>query len=107
LLIVALTAVFLYAVSDSVVQLWIGRPPGVLLRFATHLSLLPLVAGGSYEILKLSGRHRNRSWVRWLIAPGLWLQRITTREPDDGQLEVALSALRAVTSEPQAQRAAA
>lgn len=100
LLIVSLSAVFLYAVSDSVVQLLLGHPPGVLLRFATHFSLLPLVAGGSFELLKLSGRHRNRAWVQLLIAPGLWLQRITTREPSDDQLEVALAALGEVLVEP-------
>jgi uncharacterized protein YqhQ len=107
LLIVALSAVLLYAVSDSVVQVLIGRPPGLLLRFSTHFLLLPLVAGGSYELLKLSGKHRDRAWVQTLIAPGLWLQRITTREPDDRQLEVALAALREVIETPQAQRAAA
>lgn len=100
LLIVSLLAVFLYAVSDSLVQLYLGRPPGVILRFATHFTLLPLVAGSSFELLKLSGRHRDRAWVRTLIAPGLWLQRITTREPSDDQLEVALAALKEVTDQP-------
>jgi len=107
LLIVAISAVFLYAVSDSIVQYIIGHPPGVLLRFAVHFSLLPLLAGGSYEFLKLSGIHRDKRWVLFLIAPGLWLQRITTREPDDRQLEVALAALKAVVSEPAAERALA
>jgi uncharacterized protein YqhQ len=105
LLIVSLSAVFLYAVSDSLVQLYLGRPPGVLLRFLTHFSLLPLVAGGSFELLKLSGRHRDRAWVRYLITPGLWLQRITTREPADDQLEVALSALKQVIDQPEAELA--
>jgi uncharacterized protein YqhQ len=58
-----------------------------------HFSLLPLVAGISYELLKLSGRTRDNSLTRILIAPGLWLQRITTREPDDKQLEVGLTSL--------------
>jgi uncharacterized protein YqhQ len=107
LLIVAISAVFLYAVSDSIVQYLLGHPPGVLLRFAVHFSLLPLVAGLSYELLKLSGVHRDKRWVLMLIAPGLWLQRITTREPDDAQLEVALAALRAVMAEPAAERIAA
>jgi uncharacterized protein YqhQ len=107
LLIVAITAVFLYAVSDSIVQMILGYPPPVWLRFLVHFTLLPLVAGGSYELLKLSGRHRDKRWVLTLIAPGLWLQRITTQEPDDSQLEVALAALRAVVYEPQIERAAA
>lgn len=100
LLIVSLSAVLLYAVSDSLVQMYLGHPPGVLLRFATHFALLPLVAGGSFELLKLSGRYRDRGWVRILISPGLWLQRITTREPSDDQLEVALAALKEVIDEP-------
>lgn len=107
LLIVAISAVFLYAVSDSIVQMIIGHPPGVLLRFVVHFSLLPLVAGGSYEFLKFSGRHRDKRWVMTLVAPGLWLQRITTQEPDDSQLEVALAALRAVVGEQQTERVAA
>jgi uncharacterized protein YqhQ len=100
LLIVSLLAIFLFAVCDSLVQMIIGHPPGVVLRFLTHFTLLPLVAGGSFELLKLSGRYRSRAWVKTLIAPGLWLQRITTREPSDDQLEVALAALREVLVEP-------
>lgn len=101
LLIVSLLAVLLYAVSDSLVQLYLGRPPGIVLRFLTHFALLPLVAGTSFELLKLSGRYRDRGWVQTLIAPGLWLQRITTREPSDDQLEVALAALKEVLVEPE------
>jgi uncharacterized protein YqhQ len=48
----------------------------------------------SFELLKLSGRKRNHPLARLLMAPGLWLQYITTREPDEHQLEVALVALR-------------
>ena len=101
LLIVSLLAVLLYAVSDTFVQWYIGRPPGLILRFLTHFTLLPLVAGTSFELLKLSGKYRDRGWVQVLIAPGLWLQRITTREPSDDQLEVALAALKEVLVEPQ------
>lgn len=107
LLIVTILAVFLYAVSDSIVQRIIGAPPGILLRFATHFSLLPIVAGVSFELLKFSGRHREERWVKIMIAPGLWLQRITTREPDESQLEVALAALAEVIDQPQEQPAVA
>jgi uncharacterized protein YqhQ len=54
---------------------------------------LPLVAGGSYELLKLSGRTRNSPITKILIAPGLWMQNITTQEPTRDQLEVAIVAL--------------
>jgi uncharacterized protein YqhQ len=55
--------------------------------------LLPLIAGISYEFLKWSAKHDSHPLVRMLIAPGLALQRLTTGEPDDSQLEVAIRSL--------------
>ena len=95
IIIVALLAVLVYAVSDTIFALYTGHPPTLLARFATHFSLLPLVAGSSYELLKLSGKTRDRKVTRAIIKPGLWLQRITTREPSMDQLEVAIVALEA------------
>lgn len=66
-----------------------------VIRILIHLLLLPLVVGISYEIIRFAGRHDN-SVMRFLLAPGLWLQKLTTREPDDSQLEVALTALKSV-----------
>ena len=60
--------------------------------------MLPLVVGIGYEIIKFVGRHDN-AFTRIISAPGLWLQRLTTREPDDSQLEVAIEAMRAVMPE--------
>ncbi|MDH7479567.1 MAG: DUF1385 domain-containing protein, partial [Syntrophomonadaceae bacterium] len=65
-------------------------------RISSRVALLPLVSGIGYEIIKWSGRHPQGWWRPILITPGLWLQRLTTREPDDQQLEVALSALQRV-----------
>lgn len=93
ILIVALMAILTYAVSDSVFAAVAGHQPELLQRFALHFSLLPLIAGVSYELLKLSGRTRNNRLTRFLIAPGLWLQKITTREPDENQLEVGITSL--------------
>lgn len=67
-------------------------------KFLTRLLLLPLVAGLSYEFIRYSRRHRER--LGWLIAPGLWLQRLTTGEPDDGMMEVAIAAFKSVLSPP-------
>ncbi len=64
----------------------------VLLR----LLLLPIVAGVAYEILKWAGQNRDKAWAQALIAPGLWTQYLTTRVPDDSQLEVAIASLDAV-----------
>lgn len=63
------------------------------LKAGSRIVLLPVIAGLSYELLKLSARHEKSRLVRFLIAPGLALQRLTTREPDDGQIEVAIRSL--------------
>lgn len=70
----------------------------LLMRILSRIILLPLVAGISYEVIKLAGRERVPAFIRWMIYPGLLLQRLTTNEPDDSQLEVAIRALKAVLS---------
>jgi len=65
-------------------------------RVWSRIAVLPVVAGLGYEFLKFSGKYYQNRWARILIAPGLFLQKLTTREPDDSQLEVALTALKAV-----------
>jgi uncharacterized protein YqhQ len=93
LLLVMLSAIVLFSVVDAAMILWVGKLT-ILTRLATHLPLIPLVGGLSYEVIRLSARYSQSVAGSLLIAPGLWLQRITTREPDAGQLEVALAALR-------------
>ena len=93
ILIVALIAILTYAVSDTIYALYTGHPPTLLTRFGLHFLLLPFVAGGSYELLKLSGKTRDNRLTRILIQPGLWLQRITTQEPTPEHLEVGIVAL--------------
>lgn len=74
----------------------LGRPPMVL-RFLSRLLLIPIVAGLAYEFIKFSAAWYQRSpLIRVLIAPGLALQSLTTREPDDSMLEVAIAALKRV-----------
>jgi len=87
LLIVMIVAIFAFAP--------IGLPVWYLL-VATRILGVPLIAGISFEIIKFAARHRERAWVRVLMAPGLALQRLTTREPDHSQLAVAIAALRSV-----------
>jgi uncharacterized protein YqhQ len=93
IVIVALFAIFVYSISDTIYTIIAGIPPTMLKRFALHFLLLPLVAGGSYELLKLSGKTRENRITKFLIQPGLWLQRITTSEPSSEQMEVAIVAL--------------
>lgn len=69
-------------------------------RIWSRIAVFPIVAGLGYEFIKLSAKYYNKGWARWVIAPGLWLQKLTTREPDDQQLEVALTALKAVIQNP-------
>lgn len=65
-------------------------------KLLSRIVLLPLIAGISYEVIKIGGHAGGSTLVRILNAPGLWLQGITTRKPDDGQIEVAIEALKAV-----------
>lgn len=71
----------------------LGRPP-LPLRIASRIVLIPVIAGIAYEFIKFSAAHQDHWLMRLLIAPGLWLQSFTTRQPDNTMLEVAIAALR-------------
>ena len=76
-------------------------------NFSVRLALVPLVAGLSYEIIRLSARKESGWFFKLITRPGVWLQNITTQEPDDGQLEVAIEALKeSLKLEPQPGEAA-
>ena len=62
-------------------------------RIASRILLLPAIAAVSYEVIRFSGRHQAAVIGKILATPGLWLQRLTTREPDDAQIEVAIRAM--------------
>jgi uncharacterized protein YqhQ len=87
LLVVMIVAIFAFAP--------LGLPAWYLL-VATRILGVPLIAGLSFEIIKLTGKHRTQGWARALMAPGMQLQRLTTREPELSQLAVAIAALDAV-----------
>ena len=72
-----------------------GRPPYIQ-RVLLHLALLPVVAGISYEFIRLAGRKNAPRLIALLSLPGIWTQYITTREPDDSQIEVAINSLQRV-----------
>jgi uncharacterized protein YqhQ len=92
-LIVLLVAIVLFSILDSLVVLWLGHIT-LLTRLLTHLPLIPLIGGASYELIKLSAKQSETLLGKAIVAPGLWLQRVTTKEPDERQLEIALVALR-------------
>jgi uncharacterized protein YqhQ len=66
------------------------------MKFVGRILLLPVIAGLGYELIKLEGKYRNNIIVKFFVAPGLWLQRITTKEPSDKQIEVGIKALEGV-----------
>jgi uncharacterized protein YqhQ len=72
-----------------------GRPAWYWL-IATRILLLPVIAGIAYELIRFAGQHAGNRILMTLLAPGLWLQRLTTREPSLDQLEVSIRALREV-----------
>ena len=87
LLWVMVIAVFVFA--------FFGRPAWYWL-IATRVLLLPVIAGLAYELIRFAGRHQGNRIVMTVLAPGLWLQRLTTREPSLDQIEVSIRALREV-----------
>ena len=86
-------AILIYSISDSLYLIVAQNVPVLAKRFLFHLLLLPIVAGVSYEILKLSSKTTDNFFTKILIAPGLWLQKITTQRPTEDQIEVAVAAL--------------
>ncbi len=93
LFIVLISAILVFALIDTMVIAFIGEI-SLLIRLGVHLPLIPLVAGISYEVIKLTARKNKNIVFRILRAPGLWLQNITTRHPEDKMVEVAITALK-------------
>ncbi len=89
------TSFLLFVMIVSIILFAVLPKTGIFLRMLMRLLLLPAVAGISYEIIKWAGRSDNKV-VQLLSKPGLWLQRLTTREPDASQIEVAIKSMEAV-----------
>ena len=86
-MIVMVVSIFVFAA--------VGQPP-LPLRVLSRIVLIPVVAAISYELLRLGARYYHVRVVRWLVAPSLALQGLTTREPHDDQIECAIAALERV-----------
>ena len=94
------TSFLLFVIVISIIVYSIvGRHPNLLINVLIRLALLPLIAGVSYEIIRFAGKHTENRFISWLNQPGMWLQRLTTREPDASQIECAISSLKAVIPE--------
>lgn len=94
LLIAGFACIVVFALLDFLIITLTGPYASILHRTGVHLLLVPFVSGVSYEILRFSDRYSGNAMVAKLILPGLWIQRITTRAPDDSELEVAVMAVR-------------
>ncbi len=88
LIIVFIISIFVFSLIPKTSPFWI--------KALSRIVLIPLIAGISYEALKLSDKFKDNFLVKLFILPGLWLQKITTKEPDETQIEVALAALKEV-----------
>jgi uncharacterized protein YqhQ len=98
------TSFLLIVLVISILVFSIVTWDNLFLRVALKLLLLPVVVGIAYEIIKFAGR-RDNLITRLISAPGLWLQRLTTAEPDAGQIEVAIASMKAVIPEERADAA--
>ena len=87
LIIVMIITVFVFTLFGT---------PGIVWRIGSRLIAIPLIAGISYEALRLGARYPDSAVMRVLMAPGKWLQRITTQPPDRGQIEVAIASFNEV-----------
>jgi uncharacterized protein YqhQ len=96
LLWVMVIAIFVFA--------FVGRPVWYWL-IVSRILLLPVIAGLAYELIRYAGQHRDNRVLMALLAPGLWLQRLTTREPTDDQVEVSIRALEMVRAREESETA--
>ena len=89
------TSFLLFVMFVSVVLFFFIRVENPAYRILLRVALIPVIAGISYEIIRLAGKSNN-ILVRIISAPGMWLQRLTTKEPDESMVEVAIAAVEAV-----------
>jgi len=98
LIIVMIITIFVFALFGT---------PGIWWRIGSRIIAIPLIAGIAYEALRLGARFPDAPVMRALMAPGLWLQRITTQPPDHGQIEVAIASFDSVLAAETAERSGA
>ena len=83
-----------FTMIDSIFLLALGKLE-LWMRIIIHIIFIPLVAGFGYEVLKITAKYKHNIICKILSRPGLWLQNITTKSPDNNQVEVAIAALKA------------
>ena len=88
------TSFLMVVMLVSILLFSIIKFDSLLFNFLVRIVLIPVVAGLSYEIIRLSARKESGAFFKAITLPGVWLQNVTTKEPDDKQLEVAIEALK-------------
>jgi uncharacterized protein YqhQ len=88
------TSFLMVVMLVSIILFSVVRFDSLLFNFLIRIVLIPVVAGLSYEIIRLSARKESGAFFKMITRPGVWLQNVTTKEPDDSQLEVAIEALK-------------
>jgi uncharacterized protein YqhQ len=94
LLYVMVIAIFVFAFVGQPVWYWL---------ILSRIAFLPLIAGLAYEVIRFAGKHSDNRFLMAMLAPGMWLQRLTTRQPEDEQVEVSIRALQRVLEREQAE----
>jgi uncharacterized protein YqhQ len=92
------TSLLMFVIIVSILVFSLVRDPRWYVNVPMRIVLIPVIAGASYELLKLSARWPNNLILNLLMKPGLWVQKITTRKPDKKQIEVAVAALKQVVT---------
>jgi uncharacterized protein YqhQ len=85
--------IFVFVIS-ILIYMFIPRDPNFMINFVQRIAVLPIIAGISYEILKSTAKNMDKPWVKIFTKPGMFFQKLTTKEPDAEQLQVALVALK-------------
>lgn len=89
------TSFLVFIMIISMIFFMVVRTDDIVIRVISRIAFVPLIAGVSYEILRFAGKHDNK-FVDIISMPGVWFQKITTKEPEDEQIEVAIKAMNAV-----------
>ena len=98
------TNFLLIVVIISIIAFALVGNPGWLVLIASRILFIPLIAAIAYELLKFAGKRQSQTLGRWLATPGIWLQKLTTNQPDDDQIEVAMTALLSAVDPSEADR---
>ena len=88
------TAFLLVVMVVAILVFVLLGQPTIWLRIVSRVALLPVIAGLAYEIIRFHGAHSDNRLLNWILAPGLALQKLTTRKPDEKQIEVAIQAVK-------------